>query len=271
MASTRRHRLLALLAVAALVAGLGGCVESTESSGKGKNGISLVSDGQLTACTSLPYRPYEFSKNGKTVGFEIDLIDLVAKDLGVKQEIIDTPWGGIVSGEDFNTGKCDVAYGGMTITKQRAKVVDFTKPYVEVKQSLLVKKSSSINSLEDLKGKDLGAQLDTTGKIYAKRHEKKYGYTIVDFEDFGLLSAAVLTGKVDASIADSGILKYYVKHHQDTEIGAQYATGDTLGMAVKQGDKAMLNELNKVLDKAKKDGTYAHLYKKWFGTAPPKE
>lgn len=270
MASTRRHRLLALLAAVALVGGLAGCVESTQSSGKGKHGVSLVTDGNLTACTSLPYKPYEFSKGDKIVGFDIDLLGLVAKDLGVKKKVIDTPWGGIVSGEDFNTGKCDVAAGGATITKQRDKVVDFSHPYFDVKQSLLVKKGSGIAGLGDLKGKKLGAQLDTTGKLYAKKNQKKYGYTIVDFEDFALLTAAVSTGKVDASIADSGILKYYVKHHPGTAVGAEYDTGDKLGLIAPEDEKATLDEVNKVLDKAKKDGTYAKLYKKWFGEAPPK-
>ncbi|MGH3098505.1 MAG: ABC transporter substrate-binding protein [Streptosporangiales bacterium] len=266
-----QRRLLALLAAATLLAGLGGCVQSTESSGKGKHGISLVSEDTLTTCTHLPYKPYEFSKNGETVGFDIDLLGLVAKDLGLKQEVIDTPWGGIVSGEDFNTGKCDVAAGGATITKQRDKVVDFSHPYFDVKQSLLVGKGSGIAGLEDLKGKKLGAQQDTTGKIYAKKNADKYGYTIVDFEDFALLTAAVRTGKVDASIADSGILGYYVKQHPDTAIGAKYDTGDKLGLIVPEDDKAMLDEVNKVLDKANKDGTYDKLYKKWFGEAPPEK
>ncbi|MGH3447746.1 MAG: ABC transporter substrate-binding protein [Nocardioidaceae bacterium] len=268
----RRRRLLAGLTVTLLAVGLTSCVESTKPQGKtDKAGITLVKKGQLTACTSLPYKPYEFAKNGKTVGFEVDVMSLLAKDLGVKQEIIDTPWGGIVSGEDFNTGKCDVAYGGMTITDKRAKVVDFSKPYFDVKQSLLVKKGSGIDGLAKLKGKKLGVQLDTTGKIFGEEHKDKYGYTTVDFEDFALLTTAVRIGRVQASMADSGILSYYVSQHPNTTIGAEYDVGEQLGFAVKQGNKALLDEMNKVVNKAKKDGTYDKLYKKWFGTAPPQE
>ncbi|MQA03099.1 MAG: transporter substrate-binding domain-containing protein [Streptosporangiales bacterium] len=263
---------MAALAAAALAVGLAGCAESTEpeGGGSGKKDISLVTEGKLTACTSLPYEPFEFTEGGETVGFEVDLVDLMAKELDVEQEIVDTPWGGIVSGEDFKTSKCDVAYGGATITPEREKVVDFSKPFMDVKQSLLVKKESGIDGLEKLKGKKLGAQQDTTGKIYASKNEKKYGYEIVEFEDYGLLTTAVRTGQVDASIADSGILEYYITQNKDTEIGASYETGEQLGMMVQKKDKVMLKLVNDTLDKAKKDGTYDRLYKKWFGTEPAK-
>lgn len=269
MVTKRRHKLVAALAATVLAAGLAGCAESTEPQGESsKTGISLVNEGKLTACTHLPYKPYQFSQDGKTVGFEVDLADLLAEELGVEQQVVDTPWGGIISGEDFNTGKCDIAYGGATITEERKKAVDFTKPYTEVKQSLLVKKDSGLTGLEKLSGKRVGVQQDTTGAIYAEKNKKKYGYEIVVFEDYGLLTTAVRTGQVDASIADSGVLEYYVTQHPDTEIGASYETGEQLGMMVKKGNKPMLDLLNKVLDKAKEDGTFDRLYKKWFGMEP---
>lgn len=269
MITKRRHRMLAALAAAVLAIGLVGCAESTAPKGKSKNGnIALVTSGKLTACTHLPYKPFQFTSHGKIVGFEVDLADLLAKDLGVEQDVIDTPWEGIVSGEDFNSGKCDIAYGGATITKEREKVVDFTKPFMEVKQSLLVKKDSGITGLESLRGKKVGAQSDTTGEIYANKNKDKYGYKVVDFEDYGLLTTAVRTGQVDCSIADSGVLQYYVTQNPDTKIAASYETGEHLGMMVKKGNKPMLDKLNGVLDKAKQDGTYDRLYKKWFGTEP---
>ncbi|MBO0827118.1 MAG: amino acid ABC transporter substrate-binding protein [Streptosporangiales bacterium] len=255
--------------VVAVVA-LAGCAQSTKPQGKASNGVTLVKKGVLTACTHLPYEPFQFTQNGKIVGFEVDLGDLIAKDLGVKQKVIDTPWEGIVTGEDFNSGQCDIAYGGATITDERAKVVDFSKPYVDVKQAVLVKKDSGIDGLDKLRGKKLGAQSDTTGKIYASKHAKQYGYTIVDFEDYGLLTTAVRTGQVTASIADSGVLQYYVKQHPDTKIGAMYETGEQLGFMSKKGDNPMHDEVDKVLDKAKQDGTFDTLYKKWFGVAPVK-
>lgn len=269
MITKRRHKLVAALAASVLAIGLAGCAESTAPKGKSEKGdIALVKDGKLTTCTHLPYKPFQFTEKGKIVGFEVDLADLLAKDLGVEQEVVDTPWEGIVSGEDFNTGKCDVAYGGATITDERAQVVDFSKPLMDVKQSLLVKKDSGIGGLEDLKGKKVGAQQDTTGQIYANDNKKKHGYQVVNFEDYGLLTTAVRTGQIDCAIADSGVLEYYITQNKDTVIANSYDTGEQLGFMVKKDNKAMLDKLNGVLDKAKQDGTYDEIYKKWFGTEP---
>lgn len=271
MITKRRNSLFIVLTATVLGIGLAGCAESTAPKGKSAKGdVALVKNGILTACTHLPYKPFEFSQDGKIVGFEVDLTDLLAKELGVKQEVVNTPWEGIVSGEDFNTAKCDVAYGGATITDERKQVVDFTKPFMDVKQSLLVKKGSGIDGLEKLKGEQLGAQKETTGKIYAEKNKAKHGYEITTFEDYGLLTTAVRTGQVKASIADSGVLEYYISQNPDTEIGASYETGEQLGIMVKKGNKPMLDKLNAVLDKAKQDGTYDTLYKKWFGTEPAK-
>lgn len=271
MTVTRHRALLATLAAAVLTVGLVGCAESTESKGGGEDGIALVNEGKLTACTHLPYKPFQFTQDGETVGFEVDLVDLMAEKLDVQQEVIDTPWEGIVSGEDLNTGKCDIAYGGATITEEREKVVDFSEPYIDVKQSLLVEKGSGIDDLAKLDGKRLGAQSDTTGKIYAAKNQKKNGYKIVEFEDYALLTAAVRTGKVDASIADSVILQHYTSENPDTTISASYDTGEQLGVIVKKGDKAMLDMVNEVLTKAQDDGTFDKLYKKWFDAAPGEE
>lgn len=273
MTTKRHHRLLAAATAAVLLVGLTGCAESTKpKGGSGKKNVSLVTDGQLTVCTNLPYKPFQFtdSKTKKVVGFEVDLGKLIAKDLGVKQKVISTPWGGVISGEDFNTDKCDIGYGGATITPGRKKAVAFTKPYLEVKQSVLAKKSSKVKGLADLKGKKVGAQQDTTGLIYANKNKKKYGYKVVNFEDYSLLTSAVRTGQVDASIADSGVLQYYITQYKDTKITTSYHTGEQLGMMTQKGDKAMLKEANKVLDKSKKDGRFDKLHKKWFGKLPEK-
>jgi polar amino acid transport system substrate-binding protein len=100
------------------------------------------------------------------VGFDMDMIDLVAKKLGVTQTVVDTPFEGIKSGQDLNTGKCDIAAAGMTIKPERAKVIDFSVPYFNATQALLIKKGTGFTTLEAFKGKKLGVQSGTTGKDY---------------------------------------------------------------------------------------------------------
>ncbi|MET7762743.1 ABC transporter substrate-binding protein [Streptomyces sp. NPDC005336] len=258
---------LPVIAVAATAALLAGCT-STKSSGSGGSDISLVNSGKLTTCTHLPYPPFQFRAGKKIVGFDVDLVDLVASALKVKQEIVDTPFEGIQSGEDLNTNQCDLAAAGMTINDVREKNLDFSDPYFEATQALLTKKGKPYKALGDLKGKRLAVQQGTTGEQYAQKRAK--GAKLVQFEDLALLLTAVKTGIVDAGIDDNGVLYDYVKDNPDTEVTAEFNTGERYGIAVRTGNDALRKKVNKVLKDAKADGRYDRIYKKWFGTAPKK-
>ncbi|MGW7354689.1 ABC transporter substrate-binding protein [Streptomyces sp. Z26] len=259
------HRTLSALAAASAVLLAATACTSTKSSGDGSE-ISLVKSDKLTTCTHLPYEPFQVKKGGEVVGFDVDVVDLVAKKLDVKQEIVDTPFEGIQTGEDLNAGKCDVAAAGMTITDVRDENLDFSKPYFEATQALLTKKGKGYKTLADLKGKKLGVQQGTTGAEYAKEQGK--GVETVQFEDLALLLTAVKTGQVDAGINDNGVLYDYVKGNPDTEVTAEFDTGEQYGIGVKTGNDALRKEIDAALDKAKSDGSYDRIYKKWFGKAP---
>ncbi|MET8010407.1 ABC transporter substrate-binding protein [Streptomyces sp. NPDC005271] len=258
---------LPVIAVAATVTLLAGCT-STASQGSSGSDISLVKSGKLTTCTHLPYPPFQSRQGKKIVGFDVDLVDLVASALDVKQEIVDTPFEGIQSGEDLNANQCDVAAAGMTINEVREKNLDFSDPYFEATQALLTKKGASYKALGDLKGKKLAVQQGTTGEQYAQRHAK--GAKLVQFEDLALLLTAVKTGQVDAGIDDNGVLYDYVKDNPDTEVTAEFNTGERYGIAVRTGNDALRKKVNKVLGDARADGRYDRIYRKWFGTAPKK-
>ncbi len=137
----------------------GGAAGSGSTASAGGSGVPLISAGKLTVCTHLPYAPFQSNDDsGKTVGFDVDMMDLVAKKLGATQAVVDTPFEGIKSGQDLSTGKCDIAAAGMTITDERKKAILFSLPYFDATQALLVKADSSVKTLADLKGKKLGAQ-----------------------------------------------------------------------------------------------------------------
>lgn len=271
MARRTRDRVLAVLPALALAVTLSACAEEVggdNGQGGEAGGVQLVEAGSLTTCTHLPYKPFQFSEGDKIVGFDVDLVDLVAKELGVQQKIIDTPFEGIQSGEDLNTGKCDLAAAGITITEVRKQNMDFSDPYFEATQALLVKKGSGIDSLEALRGKKLGVQLSTTGEEYATQNRDTYGYETVQFEDLALLETAVKTGQVDAAINDNGVLLDFAKENPDVEVSAEFDTGEQYGIGVRKGNDALRNKINEVLRKAKESGEYDRIYEKWFGKAP---
>ena len=215
-----------------------------------------------------PYQPFQFEQGGKIVGFDVDMIDLVAKKLGVKQEIVDTPFEGIQSGEDLNARKCDIAAAAMTITPERAEKIAFSAPYFDANQALLVKKDSGIKSLDDLEGKTLGVQSGTTGKMYAEENAPE-GVQLKDYEDLALELSSVKSGQIPAAINDIPVLLDYVKQNPELEVATQFETGEQYGFGMKKGTSQELEKVvNQVIEKARSDGTYDRLYEKWFGAKP---
>jgi polar amino acid transport system substrate-binding protein len=270
----RRGRLLAALAAsssALVLAACGGGEEEqqTTSSEAPAEDVGLVNEGQLTTCTHLPYKPFQFEQEGKIVGFDVDIVDLVAKELGVRQEIVDTPFEGIQSGEDLNARKCDIAAAAMTITPERAEKIAFSDPYFDANQALLVKKDSGIKTLDDLKGKTLGVQSGTTGKMYAEENAESKGVKLKDYEDLALELSSVKSGQVDAGINDIPVLLDYAKDNPELEVTEQFETGEQYGFGMKKGTSDKLaTVVNRVLSEARQDGTYDRLYEKWFGVKP---
>ena len=259
--------LLAVLVAVSLAAA--GC---SKSDGGTADGVKIIKKGQLLVCTHLPYKPFQYrDKSGDVVGFDVDLIGLVAKELDLKQKVVDVDWNQVTSGAAFKAKKCDLGMGGMTITPERQKSILISVPYFDATQALLVKKGSSYKSLADLKGKKVGAQSDTTGLKYAQDHAKQYGYTIINYDDFSLEVNAVKAGTIQAAINDNGVLYDFAKDGPTTTVTTEFNTGEKYGFAgLKDNGNAtkLMNKLNAQITKAKSNGTYNKIYQKWFGTVP---
>ncbi len=262
----RRTRVLVATTATAGMVLLAACT-STDDSGGGSTtagGVELVKAGQLTTCTHLPYPPFQSEIDGKVQGFDVALIDLVADDLGVKQEILDTPFENFKTGAFLNSGECDLAAAGMTITEERKKNVDFSDPYFEATQAVLVDKKSGISSLADLKGKKVGAQAQTTGEEFAKSK----GLDPVSFESSDAVLNGLRTGQVEAVVIDYPVVQGWLKDKANAdafEVADNINTGEEYGVTVKKGNTKLADAINKALADAKADGTYKKLYEKWIG------
>ena len=234
------------------------------------NAITLVTPGKLTACTHLAFKPFQFKDNtGAIVGFEVDLIDLVAKDMGVTQEIVDIAFDQITSGAVFAAKKCDVGAAAITIRPQREKDATFAEPHFESKQALMVKTGSGITDIPDLKGLTVAVQTDTTGKDFAEGKAAEFGFTTKVFDDMPSASNAVLGTGADATINDNGVLFDFAKDNAGVEVVKEYDTGEFYGFNVSNDNKALATKINEVMAKAKADGTLNTIYQKWFGTDAP--
>ena len=270
LATTTAVALFAGLSLAACGGDDGGQSTSTPGQQQNAQQVKLVNDGKLTTCTNLPYPPFQFKEGDDVVGFDVDLIDLVAKDLGVTQEIVDIQFDTIKSGAALNSNKCDVAAAGMTITDERKQNLDFSDPYFDEVIALMVKKGSGIKSLDDVKSKNLtlGVQKATTSLDYATEQ----GFTPTEFEDSGKQITAFQTGQVDVILQDLPVVNDWLKKPEISsafEVGSELETGAQYGFAVKKGgDAALLKAIDDALGKAIEDGTWAKLYKQWMGSEP---
>ena len=263
------RRLGTIAATCALALTAASCATDTDTTDL-EGGEKVVEEGKLTVCTHLPYEPFQYKDAGKIVGFDVDLMDLIAEELGVEQTIVNTPFETIETGQAMSTGKCDIAAAGMTITEERERVMDFADPYFEATQALLVKKGAGYDSLEALAGETVGVQANTTGKAYAEDNAPE-DVELKTFEDLALLTGAVKTGDVAAAINDNGVLYDFVKSNPETSVVKEFNTGEKYGFAAEKGDAnatKLMDMFNKALAKAKRDGTMEKIHQKWFGEVP---
>jgi len=269
-----RSTVLGLLPALALMATVGACAKSdsgntgSTSAAPGAASVKLVKSGQLTTCTSLPYPPFQSEEGGKIVGFDVDLVDLAAKKLNVKQEFSDVKFDVIKSGAVLNSNQCDVAAAGMTITEERKANLDFSNPYFDEVLSVLTKKGEA-KTLDEVKTKKLrlGVQTGTTSLDLAK--EK--GIEATEFDDAGKQLLALQSNQIDVILQDLPVVNDWLKKPEVAEkfeLGEVIESGNQYGFAVKKGNAELLKVINEQLDAAIKDGTWAKVYKQWIGSEP---
>ncbi|MFD9942305.1 ABC transporter substrate-binding protein [Nonomuraea sp. NPDC059023] len=219
--------------------------------------------GALTMCTNTPYEPFEFEQEGVIVGFDVDLVSLVAQELRRPLKVVSVEFDSIQNGSALNDGTCDLAAAGITITAERKKNLDFSTPYFEASQAVLVRRDSKLKKLTGAKIK-VGVQTGTTGADYAR--EK--GLTVVEYDDSLQQLIGLQAGHVDALIQDRPVIALWLtklKLGKELKLLESLETGEEYGIAVRKGNTELLRTVDTVLERARKDGTYARLRDKWLG------
>ncbi|MEO5743742.1 MAG: ABC transporter substrate-binding protein [Terracoccus sp.] len=269
---TKPSRYAAIAAVAALALAACGSGSSDTPAANPSGGPQLVSAGNLTVCTHLSYKPFEFKDDaGKVVGFDMDLANAAAKKLDATVKLVDIEFASITSGAVFAAKKCDLAMGAITITDKRKDTVSFSNPYFKATQALLAKKTSGITDLSSLKGKKVGVQTDTTGQIFANKNKDANGYDIVVFDDLPTEVTGLQAGRVDAIINDNGPLGDFAKGTPEFAIAKEFDTGEQYGFVGQKGDAnatKIMEAFNAALSASIKDGSYKKSYVQWFGIEP---
>jgi polar amino acid transport system substrate-binding protein len=258
------------LALVATVA-LAGCTptnNSNSSSNSGQNSGSsalaaIQQRGTLRVADCLSFAPFGFKNaDGNPDGYDIDIANAMAKELGVKLEVTDTTSANRIP--NLQTGKVDVVICNFTRTGERAKQIDFTDPYVVASEALLVKKDSGIQTLNDLAGKTLAAVKGSTDVDIVK--SKNVNVKTQNFDTSQAAILAVKQGQADAMIEDTNFLAYQAKIDPSLSVTKEPLVPlEYNGMGVKQGDQVWVNWLNQFLFDYNTSGQNADAYQKWFG------
>lgn len=228
--------------------------------GMGMMLLSMVAFGKtLYVGTNAEFAPFEYLEKGKVTGFDMELMNALAKEMKMDVKIENMAFDGLLPALQMK--KVDVVIAGMTETPERKKAVSFTKPYFKAKQVIITKKGKDIKDFKELSGKKVGVMLGFTGDAVVSDIK---GAKVQRFDATYSAVMALEKGKVDAVVADSEPAKKYIASYKDLAIASAKAEDEDYVIAVRKNDKALLDNLNKALVKVKSNGTYDALLKKYF-------
>ena len=258
----KRFKTLAAVSTTLLLAGtLAACGGSAESGGG--NGLQ---DSYVVA-TDTSFVPFEFKEDGEYVGFDIDIVNEIADRSGFEIELETTNFDGIIPG--LQTGTFDIAIAGITITEDRAEVVDFTSPYYKSGLRIGVPvDDTAITGVDDLEGLTIATRLGSTSADYIENNIE--GATPNTYEQLDQAYLSVEGGGSDAVLYDAPNVEYYIQTTggDSLKIVGELLEAQDYGIAVSQGNEELVTAMNEALADMVEDGTYAEIFEKWFGSEP---
>jgi ABC-type amino acid transport substrate-binding protein len=247
---------------------LAACNNSSTPSSNGNSQQTGTSNKTLKVATEPTFPPFESKgSGGELVGFDIDLIKAVAQTAGMTVEFQSLPFDGMIPALQANT--VDAAVAAMTITPERAQTISFSRPYFKAGLAIAVpQNNTTITNIDSLKGKRIAAQIGTTG---AKKAKSISGAQVREFDSAPLVLQELANGNVDAVINDAPVTLEAIKsgNIKGLKVVGELLTEEYYGIALPK-NSPNLNAINTGLAKIISDGTYAQIYKKWFGAEPPK-
>lgn len=213
-------------------------------------GCGKKDDSKLIMVTEAGFAPYEYYSNGEIVGVDVDIAKEIAATMGKELVIKDIAFDSIIN--EVKTGKADFGAAGISYNEERAKNVDFTINYSTSKQVVIVKNDSNITNIGDINNKKIAVQLGSIADTYVSStykdasvvRQKKYLAAIEDLN----------TGKVDCVVMDLLPAEQILKTNNGLKILDGALVEDSYGMIVKKGNKELLDNINKVLEKLKNEG-----------------
>lgn len=264
----KKTAVLAALSAALL---LGACSKGdNNAASQAASDASAPVEKVYTVATDATYAPFEYEDNGQVVGFSKDILEAIAEKEGIKLNFANTPWEGIFA--TLDKGDSDIVSSSVTITPERQSAMDFSDPYFEASQLIVVgEKGQSVQSFADLKDRVVSVQTGTTGDLVVQKLQGADSKNIKRFENMPLALKELLSGGADASVGDNGVVQNFVNNNPDAKLKTikdEAFEKEYYGFAVRKNrSDDLLAKLNAGIAAIKADGTYQKIQDKWFGGA----
>ncbi len=257
-------KIISILLMSVLIIGIlaacGGAGDQSAGEGDNKDSDAKV----LKMATSGDYAPFEYidtAKGEEIIGLDIDIAKAITERLGYELKIQDMDFGGLISA--LQSGQADFVMAAMSATDERRKSVDFSETYYTSKHVIVSKKDSGIKSVEDLKGKKVGAQLGSIQEEKTKELAETTDFTYESRNRIPELIQEILAGRLDAAIIEDTVAKGYLEETKDIAgITIEDADGG-YAIAFPKGSE-LTEEFNAELKKMIETGEIDQIIKKWF-------
>ncbi|KTC20016.1 MULTISPECIES: cystine ABC transporter substrate-binding protein [Pseudomonas] len=244
---------------AALVLGLGLLGQAVA----GEQLQKIKDSGSISVGLEGTYPPFSFvDTDGKLTGFEVELSEALAKELGVKARLQPTKWDGILAA--LESKRLDIVVNQVTISDERKKKYDFSEPYTVsgIQALVLTKNKDTIKTAQDLAGKKVGVGLGTNYEQWLKDNVPKA--IIKTYDDDPSKFQDLRVGRIDAILIDRLAALEYARKAKDTIAAGDAFSRQEAGVAMRKGEPELLDAINKALDKLRADGTLKKLSEKYF-------
>lgn len=254
-------KIISLVLAFAMTISLSAC-SSSENSGD-------TQTKKLTLATSADFPPYEYvADDGSYAGIDVEIAGKIAEKMGMELEVVNMNFNSIVA--SVSTGKYDMGMAGLTVTEDRLQSVDFSDPYANGVQAIIVKEGSEIESVDDLYAEGasykVGAQISTTGAIYFAT-DIEDGLTTCTLQEFNTGADAILalsSGKIDCVIIDNEPAKSFVATNEGLKILDTEYTNEDYAICVAKGNTELLDKINAALQELIDDGTVQSIIDKYI-------
>lgn len=214
----------------------------------------------LVMATNAEFPPYEYREGDAVTGIDAEIAQLIADKLGMELKIEDVAFESIIPG--VQSGKYDFGMAGMTVTEDRLKDVIFSDSYATGVQVVIIKEDSDIASLDDVAGKKIGVQTNTTGDIYAT---DDYGEeNVVRYDNGAVAVQALLNGKVDCVVIDNEPAKSYVAANEGLKILETEYMVEDYAICFAKDNTELKDKVNTALNELIEDGSVKKIIDKYI-------